>query len=78
MTQTPARELPEPQVVVPVHERVPAPTLIGAHQPHLDLADRYLRLVERIRHISLIDETLRKSQSPATPSCRHRLTASVK
>ena len=48
----PARELPEPQVVVPVHERVPAPTLLGASKPHLDLTDRYLRLVERIRHIS--------------------------
>ena len=58
MTQTPARELPEPQGVVPVHERVPAPSLVGAREPYLDLADHHLRLVERIRHSPLIDEAL--------------------
>ena len=78
MAQPPTRKLPEPQVVVPVHERVPAPSLIGSSEPHLDLADHHLRLVERIRHIPLIDEALRKSQTPASPSCRHRFAASVK
>ena len=78
VAQPPARKLPEPQIVVPVHERVPAPSLIAPGEPHLDLADHHLRLVERIRHIPLIDETLRKSQTPASRSCRHRFAASVK
>ena len=48
VAQPPARKLAKPQVVVQVHERVPAPPLIGAGEPHLDLTDHHLRLVERI------------------------------
>ena len=46
------------RVVVPVHERVPAPTLVRAGQPHLHLAHNHLRLVERIRHAPVIGEAL--------------------
>ena len=78
MAQPPARKRPKPQIVVPLHERIPAPALIGAGEPYLDLTDHYLGLVQRIGHALVIDDALRKSQPPASPSDTHRLAASVK
>ena len=54
VAQSPARKLAKPQVVVLVHQRIPAPPLIGARHPHLDLADHHLRLVEPFRYASVI------------------------
>ena len=76
VAQPPARELPEPQIVVLVHERVPAPPLIRARQPHLNLAHHHLHLVERIRHAP--GDALQNSQPSALLSGHHRLAASVK
>ena len=54
-------ELPECQVVmvIPVHERIPAPSLIGSSEPHLDIAHHHLRPVERIRHAPVMDDAPR-------------------
>lgn len=41
MAQSPTRELPEPEIVISVHERVPTSSLIRAREPHLDLTDHH-------------------------------------
>ena len=46
VAQSPTRELPEAQVVALVHQRVPAPPLVPADRPHLNLPNHHRRLVE--------------------------------
>ena len=78
VAQPAARELPEAQVVVLRHKRVPAPPLVRPRRPHLHLPDDHLRLVESFRHAPLIGHARRKSQSPTRASANQRPATSVK
>ena len=72
------RELPEPQIVVRRHQRVPPAPLVRPRRTHLHLPQRHFRPVERRLHRPFIGQTPANSQLFPDDFRRQHLGASVK
>ena len=71
------RELPETQVVVLVHQRVPAPTLGRSDRSDLDLAHDHVPTVQHLHHARLVQHRGRKSQYPSLHRSSQPVATSV-
>ena len=68
VAHTPPRELPETQVVALVHQRVPAPPLVGADRTHLHLPHHHFGLVESRRHAARCTPAAAEKPDPCVQS----------